>query len=192
MIKDETLIKNAQRGDMQAFEQLVTRYDRQVLSIAHSFRNNAEDAKDIYQEVFIRVFKGLNNFQFKSEFSTWLFRITSNVCISFQRKKGNLEHDSIDRELGNSDDGNFKLADTIAGQEESDSTVIQSDSARLINLALDKLPAQQRMAFSLKYYQDYKIREIAEIMNCNDGTVKRYLFVATRKMRSHLEKVIEK
>ena len=192
MIKDEILIKNAQRGDMQAFEQLVTRYDRQVLGIANSFRNNVEDAKDIYQEVFIRVFKGLNNFQFKSEFSTWLFRITSNVCISYQRKKGNLEHDSLDKELRNSDDGNFKLADTIAGDEETDAQVFQSDSARLINLALNKLPAQQRMAFSLKYYQDYKIREIAKIMNCNDGTVKRYLFVATRKMRSHLEKVIEK
>ena len=192
MIKDEILIKNAQRGDMQAFEQLVTRYDRQVLSIANSFRNNVEDAKDIYQEVFIRVFKGLNNFQFKSEFSTWLFRITSNVCISFQRKKGNLEQYSIDREICNSDDGSFKLADTIAGEEETDAPVIQSDSERLINLALNKLPAQQKMAFSLKYYQDYKIREIAKIMNCNDGTVKRYLFVATRKMRSHLEKVFEK
>jgi RNA polymerase sigma-70 factor (ECF subfamily) len=192
MIKDEILIKNAQRGDMQAFEQLVTRYDRQVLSIANSFRNNVEDAKDIYQEVFIRVFKGLKNFQFKSEFSTWLFRITSNVCISYQRKKGNLNHDSIDKEIGNSDEGSFKLADTIAGDEETDSQIFQSETARLINSALNKLPAQQRLAFSLKYYQDYKIREIAKIMNCNDGTVKRYLFVATRKMRSHLEKIIEK
>ena len=91
MHEDYKLIKNAQDGDMGAFEQLLYRYDRHVLNIAYSFRNNEDDAKDIYQEVFIRVHKGLKNFQFKSEFSTWLYRITTNVCISFKRKQGNIE-----------------------------------------------------------------------------------------------------
>ena len=71
---DTQLILKAQQGDMSAFEELVYRYDRQVLNIAKSFRNSDDDAKDIYQEVFIRVFRGIKNFQFKSEFSTWLFQ----------------------------------------------------------------------------------------------------------------------
>jgi RNA polymerase sigma-70 factor (ECF subfamily) len=190
MIKDEILIKNAQRGDMQAFEQLVTRYDSQVLNIAHSFRNNIEDAKDIYQEVFIRVYKGLKNFGFNSEFSTWLFRITTNVCITFQQKKKKLDYDSIDREYSFDDEPGQKISDTIPGIEFADKQAISSDLRNLINKALDRLPPQQKLAFTLKYYQDYKIREIADIMNCTEGTVKRYLFNGMKKMKTYLAKIL--
>jgi RNA polymerase sigma-70 factor (ECF subfamily) len=80
-LSDNQLIINAQKGDMAAFEELVYRYDRHVMNIAKSFRNNDDDAKDIYQEVFLRVYRGLKNFQFKSEFSTWLYRI--KLCVYY-------------------------------------------------------------------------------------------------------------
>jgi RNA polymerase sigma-70 factor (ECF subfamily) len=83
-LNDNELIIGAQSGDVSAFEQLVYRYDKLVLKIAISYTGDADVAKDIYQEVFIKVFKGIKNFQFRSEFSTWLFRITSNVCISYK------------------------------------------------------------------------------------------------------------
>jgi len=184
-LSDNQLIINAQKGDMEAFEQLVYKYDRHVLNIAKSFRNSEDDAKDIYQEVFIRVYRGLKNFQFKSEFSTWLFRITTNVCISYSR--GKKQHDSIDREIVNDDENSTTFADQLPGELRTDDTAVGSNLAMHINKALDQLPAQQKMAFTLKFYQDYKIKEIAEIMQCNEGTIKRYLFTATNKMREKLK-----
>jgi RNA polymerase sigma-70 factor (ECF subfamily) len=184
-LSDNQLIINAQKGDMEAFEKLVYKYDRHVLNIAKSFRNNEDDAKDIYQEVFIRVYRGLKNFQFKSEFSTWLFRITTNVCISHNR--GKKQYDSIDREIGNDDDNTTTFADQLPGGLRTDDTAVGSNLATHINKALDQLPPQQKMAFTLKFYQDYKIKEIAEIMQCNEGTIKRYLFTATNKMREQLK-----
>ena len=84
---DNELIQAAQRGDMVAFEQLVFRHDKQVLSIAARYVTSAEDAKDIYQEVFIRVYRGLRKFRYRSEFATWLHRITTNVCLTHRTKQ---------------------------------------------------------------------------------------------------------
>ncbi len=184
-LSDNQLIINAQKGDMAAFEELVYRYDRHVLNIAKSFRNNDDDAKDIYQEVFLRVFRGLKNFQFKSEFSTWLYRITTNVCITMQSRKKT--HESIDREIGHSEDDTTTIADLIPSGDKTDNRVVGSNLSNYINKALDTLPPQQKMAFTLKFYQEYKIKEIAEIMQCTEGTVKRYLFTATNKMRLQLK-----
>ena len=174
---------------MASFEELVYRYDRHVLNIAKSFRCSDDDAKDIYQEVFIRVYRGLKNFQFKSEFSTWLFRIATNVCISFHSRKKN--HDSIDREMNNNDEDQTTVADMISSGDKTDDTAIGSDLSKHINKALDTLPPQQKMAFTLKFYQEYKIKEIAEIMQCNEGTIKRYLFTATQRMRQQLKGLVK-
>ena len=191
MHEDIQLIKRAQNGDQLAFEQLVQQYDRQVLNIAMSFRNNADDAKDIYQEVFMRVFRGLKNFKFKSEFSTWLFRITTNVCISSKTKKERQTHKSLDEQMSRDEDDIRTRGDMI----ESDSSVLDetemNEKQHYINKALEQLPTQQKMAFTLKYFDGYKIKEIAEMMQCAEGTVKRYIFNATGKMREQLKGVLE-
>lgn len=191
MHEDIQLIKRAQQGDQLAFEQLVYRYDRQVINIAMSFRNDEEDANDIYQEVFIRVFRGLKNFKFKSEFSTWLFRITTNVCISYKTKKSRNTHRSLNEQISKDEDDLTTRADLL----ESDSSVQEetemNENQIYINKALEKLPAQQKMAFTLKYFDGYKIKEIAKMMQCAEGTVKRYLFNASSKMREQLKGVIE-
>ncbi len=182
---DNQLIIDVQKGDMKAFEKLVYRYDRHVLNIAKSFKNDDDDAKDIYQEVFLRVFRGLKNFQFKSEFSTWLFRITTNVCITHQsRKKG---HDSIDREIGTEDNDTKLVGDVLSDHKSSDELVIGSDTSNHIQMALNELPPKQKMVFTLKHYEEYKIREIADIMQCTEGAVKKYLYTATHKLRSMLQ-----
>lgn len=183
MLNDDQLIKQAQGGNMSAFEQLVHRYDRQVLNIAASFRNSSDDAKDIYQEVFMRVYKGLKNFQSKSEFSTWLYRITTNVCISFHASKSKHTHQSINNEIGEEGD---TLAEMIPSESKTDEMVLSGDISKHLNKAMDNLSGQQKMVVNLKFYHGYKIKEIAEMMNCNEGTVKRYLFNATNKMKEQL------
>ncbi|MDZ7271599.1 MAG: sigma-70 family RNA polymerase sigma factor, partial [candidate division KSB1 bacterium] len=88
MDSDEVmLIRRAQQGDSQAFDQLVRRHDRQVLSLAYDLTGNIEDAKDIYQEVFLRTYRRIQSFRFESAFSTWLYRITLNCALSFRRRR---------------------------------------------------------------------------------------------------------
>ena len=192
MVKDEVqLIKKAQAGDVRAFEELAFRYDRQVLSIAYSFRNSEDDAKDIYQEVFLRVFRGIKKFKFKSEFSTWLFRITTNVCISHKSKKQRQQTESLDKQVGGGEEeDSISRSDLIAGNEDTENEVINTDIKGHINRAIEQLPEKQRMAFVLKHYQEYKIKEIADIMQCTEGTIKRYLFTANNKMKVLLKNIV--
>lgn len=186
-----SIIKKAQQGDMQAFEELLVKYDRHVMNLAYSFRRNSEDAKDIYQEVFMRIFRGIKSFKFNSEFSTWLYRITANVCISYHNKMKRHTHESLDKSFSYGDEDSTKLSDLIEGNSETDSALIGKDFGLHINKALEELPPKQKLAFTLKFYEGYKIREIAEIMECTDGTIKRYLFTATNKMREKLQGIME-
>lgn len=182
-LNDNELIIKAQNGEALAFEELIYRYDKMVLRLAMKYTGNSDDAKDIYQEVFIRVYKNLSRFQFKSEFSTWLFRITSNVCITFKRKysKQNL--------LSLNDEDNSGYISAIPDDEvlSPDNIVVNSEHGVKINEALNTLSPNQKMSFLLKHYEGYKIREIAEMMNCKEGTIKKYLFESVRKLRLQLE-----
>lgn len=192
MNNEKEIILKAQKGDSKAFEELVYLYDKQVLSIAASFRNIEDDAKDIYQEVFVRVYKGLKNFQFKSEFSTWLFRITKNVCITYySRNKKNSSIDSLDRSIFENDDESVKVSDTIKTEDYADGYLLNEELSQNINDAIDTLPKQQKYAFVLKHFEGLKIKEIAAMMQCNEGTVKRYLFNASSKLRTELKEFSE-
>jgi len=190
MYSDEYLVKQAQNGNMGAFTELLEKYDRHVLNIAYSFRNNEDDAKDIYQEVFLRVFRSLKNFENRSEFSTWLYRITTNVCITFNSKKERQKMESLDKPIYNGEEDSGKLSDSIAGFEPTNKNLENDELAKQITYAVNKLPPQQKLAFTLKHYQELKITEIADMMNCKEGTVKRYLFNATNKMKEQLAAVL--
>lgn len=182
-LSDNELIINANKGDVLALEELIYRYDKMVLRLAMKYTGDSDDAKDIYQEVFIRVYKNLSGFQFKCEFSTWLFRITSNVCISFKRKYSKQNHLSLN------DEDNSGYMSAIPDDEvlSPDNIAVNSEQGVKINEALNSLSPNQKMSFLLKHYEGYKIREIAKMMNCKEGTIKKYLFEAVRKLKIQLE-----
>ncbi len=182
-LSDNELIIKAQNGEVLALEELIYRYDKMVLRIAMKYTGDSDDAKDIYQEVFIRVYKNLSGFQFKSEFSTWLFRIATNVCINFKRKTSRPNHFSLD-------DENNSVAISSIPEDESqlpDNVFINSEFGEKINEALKSLSPNQKMSFLLKHHEGYKIREIADLMSCKEGTIKKYLFEAVRKLKVQLE-----
>lgn len=182
---DGELIEASKSGNVSAFQELMYRYDRDVLTIASRFTTNADDAKDIYQETFIRVFKGLPAFRSDSKFSTWIFRIATNVCLTFHQKKkrsASVSLNDVD------DDGSIPVT---AGEFQSDTLVRQNELSARIDRALGELSPQQRLVFSMRHFQEYKIREIAEMIGCAEGTVKNYLFEAIRKMRASLHDVYE-
>jgi len=188
MMQDLDLIQRAKTGDMGAFEQLVFRYDKQVLTIAARYVQSSEDAKDIYQEVFLRVFRSLPRFQLRSQFSTWLFRITTNVCLTHRTKRKRHLHTSLNQD--SDDEHGGTLAETIRDKSATDEQAEKTDTALHIAQAVETLSPKQKMVFTMKYHDGYKIREIAEIMELNEGTVKRYLFAATRKVRHSLKELL--
>jgi len=188
-LNDTDLIIQAQKGNQSAFEELVYRYDRSVLSIALKYSINEDDAKDLYQEVFIRVYKGLKNFRFQSEFSTWLFRITTNVCLTYKSRSKHHFMVSIDNDFGD-DENEFTKKEEIEYEGLSPEEISSaSDLGEIVNAAVESLSPKQRMTFVLKHYEGYKIREIAEMMNCKEGTVKKYLFEAVKNLRKKLTPV---
>jgi RNA polymerase sigma-70 factor (ECF subfamily) len=185
---DLDLIQRAKRGDMGAFEQLVFRYDKQVLTIAARYVQSSEDAKDIYQEVFLRVYRALPRFQLRSQFSTWLFRIATNVCLSHRSRRKRHIHTSLSQESDDEHGGG--LAEALTEPRAADRHAERTDMALHISQALEMLSPKQKMVFTLKYYDGYKIREIAEMLGLAEGTVKRYLFAATKKIRHSLQDLI--
>jgi len=188
-LNDTDLIVRAQKGDESAFEELVYRYDRNVLSITIKYANNEDDAKDLYQEVFIRVYRGLKNFRFQSEFSTWLFRITTNVCLTYKSKSKEHLKVSIDKDFDD-EENEFSITKELVYDGSSPEEISSgADLGDIVNAAVESLSPKQKMTFVLKHYEGYKIREIAEILNCKEGTVKKYLFDATKNLRKKLSPV---
>lgn len=182
---DDELIRRSQAGDPAAFEQLIFRYDRNVLAIAARFTQNADDAKDIYQESLIRVYKGLGGFEHKSEFTTWLYRIVTNVCLTFREKKRKQNTVSLQ------EDEEEAGTDIPSREPGSDERLHGEEIDRRIRSALQELSPKQRLVFTLRHYQEYKVREIAVMMECAEGTVKKYLFEATQRMRDRLHDLYE-
>jgi RNA polymerase sigma-70 factor (ECF subfamily) len=181
------LIMQAQRGNINAFEQLVRRHDKRVLTIAAGYVHSADDAKDIYQEVFLRVYKGLPKFQYKSEFSTWIYRITTNVCLSHRSRRNRNSHASLDQSINDEDGQPYALKDTLSDTAATDQQTHDAEIAMRVEQALKTLSPRQRMVFTMKHYEGYKLKEIAEITKCNEGTVKKYLFEATARLRKQLK-----
>ena len=190
-VGDRDLILSAQGGDLDAFGELVQKYDRHVLSLAFSYARNSDDAKDIYQETLIRAYKSIRKFEMRSEFSTWLYRIATNVCISF--KSSQKRYAEIFR-TGNQRNDPERTDDPIPEPRSTESTegeFMRAELGRQIESALDKLSPMQRLVFTMKHYEGYKLREIASITDCAEGTIKKHLYEAVRRLQRELERVYE-
>lgn len=190
-VEEQNLILSAKEGNVGAFELLVQRYDKKVFSIASMYVQSAEDAKDIYQEVFVRVYKGLKKFEGRSEFSTWLYRITTNVCLSHRAKNKKHVHASIDEGHDEDESHGASLKETITDNQSTDQRMVNSEITENVERALISLSPKQRMVFTLRHYEGHKLREIAVMMKCSEGTVKKYLFTATERMRTQLKDLME-
>lgn len=187
-LDERELILEAQRGDGRAFENLVYRYDREVLKLAVSYTGNEEDAKDVYQEVFIRVFRALPSFRFESRFSTWLHRIVVNACLSHKSRAQNRNYDSLDCRIEDDEERSFE---PVSPDLPSDQKALGSEISRHLRAALEGLSPKQRLVFTLRHYEGCQLKEIASLMNCAEGTVKKYLFTATERLRHRLRPVFQ-
>jgi RNA polymerase sigma-70 factor (ECF subfamily) len=194
-LNDNELVFMAQKGDQSAFEELVCRYDRKVLGLIMNFVRNHEEAQDLYQEVFLRVFRGLARFRFESRFSTWLYRIATNVCLTHQTANKSKQWVSIEqdysesRDLKNDEHGFKPVPQELMSDPNSDQITFSGQIAERIQRAMRNLSNQQRLVFVLRHYEGCRLREIASILSCAEGTVKKHLFSANTRMRDALQEL---
>ena len=143
------------------------------MTLALQILKNKEDAEDIYQEVFLKAWRSLPSFEFKSDFYTWLYRITANTCFTFRSGKQRHHLDNLTLEEGYHD-------------VYTETTIDRTEQQESIALAIDELPHKQKIVFVMRHYQGHKIRDIASLLGLTSGTVKRYLHRATQKMKKDL------
>jgi RNA polymerase sigma-70 factor (ECF subfamily) len=180
---EHDLIRAAQRGDEQAFERLVRTYDQSVLRIALNLLRSPEDARDVYQEAFLRVYRNLKNFRFDCSFHTWLYRIVTNICLDHLRKR------KVRREeppVVDSADGvidRMERAEEESAHSDPERAAFNVEVGARIDVALQNLSPRERMVFELRHYQGLRLRNIGEVLGTSEEAAKNCLFRATQKMR---------
>src|SRR6516162_5081195 len=187
---DVALVREAQTGNRTAFEELVHRYDRDVLRLALNLMKRTEDARDVYQEAFLKVYRNLHRFRFECSFYTWLYRIVTNVCLDhLRRRQARPEDQAPELHPNHHEEG---ISDFFERQREHRPTLDpersmmgQEIKAR-IALAMERLSPRERVVFEMKHYQGLKLRAIGDALGTTEETVKNSLFRATRKLRNEL------
>jgi RNA polymerase sigma-70 factor, ECF subfamily len=180
------LIRAAQQGDQRAFEQLVRSYDSSVLRLATNLLRSPEEANDIYQEAFLRVYKNLHTFRFDCSFHTWLYRIVSNLCLDALRKRKVRREESSVVETS---EGVLDRMDAVPEQRADGDPERRLESQELrerIQQVLGGLTPRERAVFEMRHYQGMRLRTIGEVMGTSEEAAKNCLFRATQKMRAAL------
>jgi RNA polymerase sigma-70 factor (ECF subfamily) len=183
---ESALIRAAQSGDARAFEELVRMYDQSVLRLALNLLRSPEDANDIYQEAFLRVYKNLHTFRFDCSFHTWLYRIVTNLCLDALRKR------KVRKEEGTvveTREGILDRMDTIE-EERADGNpqrrLLSRELRARIGNVLANLTPRERMVFEMRHYQGMRLRAIGDVLGTSEEAAKNCLFRATQKMRTAL------
>lgn len=186
-VDDSVLIREAQRGNRVAFEELVRQYDQAVLRLALHLTGSEQDAQDIYQDAFLKAYRNMGSFRFECSFYTWIYRIVTNLCLDHLRKRKVRKEDSpvaVDGE-GEQYDVLERVADARPGSD-PERDLMRRELGSRIHRALEKLSARERMVFELKHYQGLKLRTIGEMLGTTEETAKNTLFRATQKLRGAL------
>ena len=187
---DRHLVQEAQAGNCNAFEELVRRYDRDVLRLALNLMKRTEDARDVYQEAFLKVYRNLHRFRFECSFYTWLYRIVTNVCLDhLRRRQARPEDQAPELHPAKYEDGGTDFFErqreyrpTLDPERHLAGKEIQAKLAA----AMERLSPRERIVFEMKHYQGLKLRAIGDALGTTEETVKNSLFRATRKLRSQL------
>lgn len=180
---DSLLISKARNGDMSAFEEIISLHEQSVYRIALRYTKNENDALDISQETFIKVYRALASFKGDSALSTWIYRIASNVCIDYIRKNSKSSEVPLYK---TDDDGNtydIGVESTIGNPAQAFETM---ETICEITNALEKLSDEHKEIIVLRDIEGFSYTEIADILELEEGTVKSRIARARKKIRTFL------
>ncbi len=183
MDKDTELIEIARKGDLAAFKKLVTKHKRNVYYLAYDMLRLREDAEDVSQEVFVKAFRSLKNFRGDSKFSSWLYRITVNTCLSLINKKNySLRQNSSDIDEIVDTELEIKSPESFNPEKNTEAVFIKNH----IDKAMQKLSERERTIFIMRNYTGMSFDEIVNILKIKPGTVRSTNFKALEKLRREL------
>ena len=185
-IEEAALIRSAQRGDAEAFEQLVRSYDANVLRMAFNLLRSEEDARDVYQEAFLRVYRNLPSFRFDCSFSTWLYRIVANLCLDQIRKRKVRKEEAASITTAEGELDRFQLLAEGRADVDPQRQLMSAEVNNRIQEVLAQLTARERLVFEMRHFGGMRLRAIGEAIGVTEEAAKNCLFRATQKMRSAL------
>lgn len=164
---DEELVARSMAGDVDSFNQLVTRWERPIYALAYRVIGSDEDARDVTQETFLRAFRALPGFQGQAKFSSWLYRIALNLCRDWIRRKKRAPIVDMPAEIDV-----VELAAEQGPVESIEDLVARREMSRIVAEGMTLLPEEQRTAIVLKEYHGLTFQEIADLQGCPLSTVK--------------------
>ena len=171
-----------QKGEGRYFEVLVRRYMEKAFRIALDFTHDTEEAKDLSQDAFLRAFSRIKQFDGRSSFYTWFYRLTVNLCLDHTRRKGRVIWERLEREA----DGAAEPVDLMDDSAPPDEQAMAGETIRRVDETLNAMPKKQRTAFLLRNHQGLSITDIAKVMKTTEGTVRVYLHRAVAALRQSL------
>ena len=181
-LRDEELVALSQQGRRDCFEVLVRRYMEKAFHIAFNFTRNTETAKDLSQDAFVRAYANLKQFDGRSTFYTWFYRIVVNLCLDHARRQRRVVWESLDQVSEESGEPR-QFADSTCAPEQH---AIAGEAKRRVNKTLETMPKKQRTAFLLRNDQGLSIADVAKVMKTTEGTVRVYLHRAVAALRQSL------
>lgn len=180
---ERQVIQRVLDGDQEAFAELVKAYEKQVYNLCLRMCGNPEDARDLSQEAFVKAWRGLQFYQFEAAFSTWLYRLTSNVCIDFLRRKKREPQTVPPLRNENGEDAEPEVADSCPDPEEQ---LLHRERQSQIAWAMGQLEPEFRQVLTLRVIQELSYEQIAAIMELKVGTVKSRIARARWKLKKIL------
>jgi RNA polymerase sigma-70 factor, ECF subfamily len=190
---DLTLVKRVKSGDQRAFKLLVERYQRKIYAVALGMVKDKEEAYDVAQEAFVKVYKYLDHFKGDASFYTWLYRITVNICIDVLRRKGAQkgEHVELDESLAmDTSEANIGALGTRLGTNPQKSA-LRKELAQKIQEALEQVPEKHRAILLLREIEGMSYEDLARTLGIPKGTVMSRLFHARAKVQKILSEYLE-
>lgn len=181
---DYEIVARAKDGDKKAYDELTLMYKDAVFSIVYRMVHNQQEAEDLTQEAFIKAYNSISHFNEEYAFSTWLFKIATNNCIDFFRKR-KLKTYSMDKSIKYKDE---EIQQEYADSEPTaDKTLLAKEKSKTIRQAIDQLPGKYRTAIVLRHHDEKSYEEIADILNLPLGTVKARIFRAREMLKKLLK-----
>ncbi len=185
---DAELVRRAKAGDLDAFEQLTSRYERKVYSLAWRMLRQEQDAEDVTQQTFLSLLENLKGFRGEASFSTWLLRVATHAALKVIRKRQGLDTVSLEQATESSEEGDpVPHPEYIADWRQSPEELVRkNETQRLIEEALAQLDEKHRLVFLLRDVEGMSVRETAESLGLSEGNVKVRLLRARLQLRERL------
>src|SRR5271169_3505977 len=188
-VEEGVLVQRARQGDLGAYDELVQRYQERIYATIYHMTSNHEDANDLAQEAFIKGFQALKSFKGGSSFYTWVYRIAVNKTINFLKQRKNKAHLSLDDLDFNAEHDPDLVA--LISEKTPRREIGLAELHEKLNEAMQKLSDTHRLVVTLHDVQGLSHEEIAEIMECNIGTVRSRLFYARQQMQGYLTEYLK-